>query len=98
MIFDMRTIRDLQDAMRRIYLDRDKRRGVWDTYLHLLEENLELGKAISSGSIKDITDEAADIAAWLASICNLLDVDLEEALRSKYGYGCPKCGSTPCKC
>lgn len=94
----MKTIRKLQDAMCAIYLDRDRRRGVWGTYLHFLEESVELGKAISSGSNEDIADEAADIAAWLASICNLLGIDLEDALRSKYGDGCPKCGSTPCRC
>ena len=98
MIYEMKSIRSLQDAMRTIYLDRDRKRGVWDTYLHLLEESVELGRAISSGSSEDIADEAADIAAWLASICNLLDIDLEDALRSKYGCGCPRCKSTPCKC
>lgn len=94
----MKTIKELQDAMCVIYLDKDRRRGVWGTYLHFLEESVELGKAISSGSKEDIADEAADIAAWLASICNLLGIDLEDALRSKYGDGCPKCRSTPCRC
>lgn len=84
--------------MRMIYLDKDKSRGVWATYLHLLEEGIELGRAISSESRSEVASEVADVAAWLASICNLLDIDLEDALRSKYGYGCPKCRSTPCRC
>ncbi|MBS7642474.1 nucleotide pyrophosphohydrolase [Candidatus Bathyarchaeota archaeon] len=94
----MKTTRNLQEAMRMIYFDKDKGRGIWATYLHLLEESIELGRAISSGSKSEIASEAADVAAWLASICNLLDIDLEDALRSKYGCGCPKCRSTPCRC
>ena len=36
--------------------------------------------------------------AWLATLANVRGVDLEAAVRAKYGEGCPGCGSTPCAC
>ncbi len=35
--------------------------------------------------------------AWLASLANLMDVDLERAV-ARYADGCPKCGASPCTC
>jgi len=40
-----------------------------------------------------------DVAAWLASLANLLDVDLDEAIAAKYPRGgCRRCGAKPCAC
>ncbi len=35
--------------------------------------------------------------SWLASLANLLGVDLEQAV-GKYKKGCPRCGKIPCQC
>ena len=42
--------------------------------------------------------EFADVLAWLATLANIAGVDLEAAVRAKYGGGCPGCGKTPCAC
>lgn len=98
MVFELESLRSLQEAMRRIYLEKDSRRGLWGNYIRLLEEVAELGRAIYSGSRETVAEEVADVAAWLASLCNLLDVDLAGALKAKYGRGCPRCRSIPCEC
>ena len=36
--------------------------------------------------------------AWLATLANIAGVDLEAAVRAKYGGGCPGCRQTPCVC
>ena len=42
--------------------------------------------------------EFADVLAWLATLANIAGVDLEEAVRAKYGAGCPECHRMPCVC
>ena len=42
--------------------------------------------------------EFADVLAWLATLANIAGVDLDEAVRRKYGAGCPECRRTPCAC
>jgi NTP pyrophosphatase (non-canonical NTP hydrolase) len=87
----------LQGLMRDLYQDRDVARGVDATFRWLTEEVGELARAIRKGDRADLTHEVGDVLAWLASIANLIDVDLEEAA-GRYTGGCPKCGSTPCSC
>ena len=91
-------IREFQQMMRRIYFHRDSKRGVEKTYMWLMEEVKELGEAIKTGDSKQIRDEVADVMAWLASLANLLDVDVEDAALSKYPNRCPKCGMERCVC
>ena len=40
----------------------------------------------------------ADVLAWLATIANVVDVDIEAALAAKYGAGWPGCGQRACTC
>jgi len=47
---------------------------------------------------KALENEFADVIAWLASLANVTNVDLEKATLSKYDDKCPKCGHSPCKC
>jgi NTP pyrophosphatase (non-canonical NTP hydrolase) len=80
-----------------LYEERDVARGVDATFRWLTEEVGELARAIRNGDRENLTHEVGDVLAWLASIANLVDVQLEEAA-SRYADGCPKCGSTPCRC
>jgi len=54
--------------------------------------------------LKKGTDEAAtekefaDVIAWLASLANIMGIDLEKASINKYNYKCPKCQKSPCQC
>lgn len=84
--------------MHRLYFLRDKRRGVQATYEWLKEEVEELCQAIQNQDRESVGEEIADVIAWLASLANILKLDLEEAVLNKYDNCCPKCGSLPCKC
>jgi NTP pyrophosphatase (non-canonical NTP hydrolase) len=91
--------KEAQDMIRRIYLERDRARGLERTLLRTFEELGELSDAIlRSKSKKELSDEVADVFAWVCSIANLLDIDLSEALYNKYSGVCSKCGRTPCEC
>ena len=90
-------LRDFQDTMRQIYLERDERRGVDATFRWLTEELGELARAIRTSERTNLELEFADVLAWLTSLANLLEVDLGDAA-TRYQDGCPKCGATPCVC
>lgn len=94
----MSSIRNLQDLMKVIYFERDRERGIFTTYTWLVSEVGELARALIRDSRPLIAEEAADVLAWLLSLCNLLDIDLETAAYRKYGRGCPRCKSIPCIC
>jgi len=84
--------------MGHIYFHRDSGRGVEGTYRWLREEVDELGEAMQNADRKALEDEFADVIAWLASLANVLKIDLEKAALRKYDNHCPKCGSSPCTC
>lgn len=91
-------LRELQDLMKRMYLPRDVERGVAGTFMWLIEEIGELATALRSGDRQNAGEEFADVLAWLATIANVMNIDLAEAVRTKYGDGCPGCGTIPCTC
>jgi len=91
-------IREFQDLMRRLYFLRDSRRGVKGTYDRLVDEVEELGQALEEKEKEALQGELADVIAWLASLANITDVDLESAALEKYDSRCPKCKHSPCQC
>lgn len=94
----MVSIREFQNMMRRIYFVRDSERGVQGTYRWLREELDELGEALNTAEKTALQEEFADVMAWLASLANVLEIDLEQAALEKYNNRCPKCRATPCEC
>lgn len=91
-------IREFQEMMRRLYIHRDSRRGTAGTYDWLVDELEELGDALKQRDKKALENEFADVIAWLASLANVADVDLEKAALGKYDSVCPKCKHAPCEC
>lgn len=91
-------IREFQQWIGETYLARDARRGADKTFLWLLEEVGELIRAYRRGEKENIGPEMADVIAWLASMANLMGVDLEAELLKKYPRVCPLCSSVPCAC
>lgn len=83
--------------MRRLYLERDRSRGTDATFRWLTEEVGELARALRHRDPPQLEHEFSDVLAWLASLANLLEVDLERSA-ARYRDGCPKCGQTPCAC
>jgi NTP pyrophosphatase (non-canonical NTP hydrolase) len=84
--------------MYRLYFHKDSKRGALGTYNWLLDEVKELGEALKVNDKKALEDEFADVIAWLASLANVVDVDLEKAALNKYADKCPKCKCSPCQC
>ena len=91
-------IHDFQEMMRRIYFHRDSKRGAKGTYDWLVDEVKELGEALKIADKEALEDEFADVIAWLASLANISDIDLEKAAINKYDNECPKCEHAPCQC
>lgn len=79
------TLECLVEAMRRSYLERDRGRGLYETFAWLVEEVGELSEALRSGDPERVREEVADVIAWTISIANLVGVDAVEAVRWKYG-------------
>ncbi len=75
-------IKEAQKIIERFYGDRDRERGIWQNLVWLGEEVGELYKAVREN--EGIEEEIADVFAWLLSVANVLDVDVEEAFRKKY--------------
>ncbi|MEM8678898.1 MAG: MazG nucleotide pyrophosphohydrolase domain-containing protein [Planctomycetota bacterium] len=90
--------RDFQRLMREMYFEKDAARGVDGTFMWLMEEVGELAAALREGSRQDQLEEFADVLAWLTTIANVADIDLAEAVQSKYGKGCPGCEQFVCTC
>ncbi len=88
---------ELQALMRDTYGSRDAARGPDATFRWLTEEVGELARAIRTGDRDNLIHEFGDVLAWLASLANIMDVDLEEAM-ARYADGCPRCGGRPCVC
>ena len=90
-------LKSYQKLIAKIYLKKDRRRGLDKTFNWLVEEIGELAQAIRKGKNEKIREEFADCLAWLLSVATILGVDAESAMK-KYGRGCPKCLKTPCVC
>jgi NTP pyrophosphatase (non-canonical NTP hydrolase) len=92
------SLAQLQKLIRDTYGAKDRRRGVEGTFMWFMEEVGELAAVLRSGTPEERAAEFADVLAWLATLANNLDIDLEAAVAAKYGGGCPGCGQVPCTC
>ncbi len=90
-------IKEFQDLIRQIYFTRDVQRGPDKTFLWFLEEVGEFTRAYRRKQ-DNVGKEMADVMAWLVSMANLLEIDLETELLKKYPRVCPLCSSIPCTC
>jgi len=91
-------ISEFQQMMKKVYFQKDFDRGVKANFDWLVDEVQELGEAIEGTNLKEIEKEFADVLAWLASLANLLGINLESAALDKYPNKCPKCQQSPCNC
>lgn len=84
------TIRDFQQLIRDRYYATDSARGTPGTFMWFMEEVGELatalqnnapGKSPSPEERANLSEEFADVIAWLCTLANINGVDLEQALR-----------------
>jgi NTP pyrophosphatase (non-canonical NTP hydrolase) len=83
MVLEMR-IRDAQELIKDRFLERDSARGLFATFTWFSEEVGELAEALLKMDHELIEEEVADVLAWLLSIANLVNIDVEEAFMRKY--------------
>ncbi len=87
------TIAQFQQHIRDRYYATDHARGTPATFLWLVEEVGELATALNEAHAQgkpdrdNIEEEFADVFAWLCTLANINDVDMEAALRKKYLQG-----------
>lgn len=92
------TIEAFQQLIERMYSDKDRARGTPRTFMWLSEEMGELAAALAEGTRQEKEEEFADVLAWLATLANIEGIDLSQAIRKKYGDGCPGCSELVCTC
>jgi NTP pyrophosphatase (non-canonical NTP hydrolase) len=72
-------IRQFQALIAEKYEKRDRQRGIPATFMWFIEEIGELATALSSQDKSNRQEEFADVFAWLCTLANISDVDLEKA-------------------
>ncbi len=80
-------IAEFQALIARRYQQRDQERGVPRTFMWFVEEVGELSTALATqNDRRNMEEEFADVFAWLCTLANITDVDLEKAIE-KYASG-----------
>ena len=73
-------ISEFQDFIRRQYHARDSQRGTAGTFMWFIEEVGELSSALAGDNHENKEEEFADVLAWLCTLANINDIDLEKAI------------------
>jgi len=73
-------LRAFQQFINEKYGKRDRERGIPATFMWFIEEVGELATALAGDDHKNKEEEFADVLAWLCTLANISDVDLEKAL------------------
>lgn len=92
------TLRGFQDLIKSMFGAKDASRGADGTFMWFMEEVGELAGALREGPKDDLALEFADVLAWLLTLANIAEIDLDDAVRRKYGSGCPRCHRPVCTC
>ena len=72
-------ISEFQQLIEKRYKERDLERGTAATFMWFIEEVGELATALASDDNENKSEEFADVLAWLCTLANINDVDLEKA-------------------
>jgi len=79
------TISAFQQFMAEKYAQVDRARGTPKTFLWFMEEIGELATALNEGTDRaNLEEEFADVFAWLCTLATINDVDLTQAVNTKY--------------
>jgi NTP pyrophosphatase (non-canonical NTP hydrolase) len=86
------TIAEFQQFIRDRYYPTDSARGAPATFLWFVEEVGELAEALGrhargDGDAQALSEEFADVLAWLTTLANITGIDLTEAVHDKYVAG-----------
>ena len=79
-------IKEFQQIINEKYGHRDRQRGTPATFLWFIEEVGELATALAGDDRANQQEEFGDVFAWLCTLANINDIDLEQAVQ-KYLNG-----------
>ena len=79
-------IAEFQRLIAEKYEKRDRQRGIPATFMWFVEEVGELATALAEKDRENRQEEFADVFAWLCTLANISNVDLEKACE-KYTSG-----------
>jgi NTP pyrophosphatase (non-canonical NTP hydrolase) len=80
-------IKEFQGIISEKYEKRDRQRGIPATFMWFVEEVGELATALAGNDKENKQEEFADVFAWLCTLANISDVDLEKACSKYTGKG-----------
>jgi NTP pyrophosphatase (non-canonical NTP hydrolase) len=72
-------ISEFQQLISKKYQQRDQERGIPATFMWFVEEVGELATSLAASDEKNRAEEFADVFAWLCTLANISNVDLEQA-------------------
>ena len=81
------TIAEFQKFISDKYEKVDRERGSAKTFLWFIEEVGELATALNGTDRANLSEEFADVFAWLCTLANINDIDLSQAVAGKYLQG-----------
>jgi len=79
-------ISQFQQLIAKNYGKRDRERGIPATFMWFIEEVGELATTLAAKDEKNKAEEFADVFAWLCTLANISNVNLEKACE-KYTAG-----------
>ncbi len=78
-------ISQFQQLISQKYQKRDQERGIPTTFMWFIEEVGELATALAANDKQNNEEEFADVFAWLCTLANISNVDLEKACKKYTG-------------
>ena len=72
-------ISEFQQLISERYEERDQARGIPGTFMWFIEEVGELATALAANDKENKQEEFADVFAWLCTLANVSEVNLEQA-------------------
>ncbi len=78
-------ISQFQQIISKKYQKRDQKRGIPATFMWFIEEVGELATALAANDQQNYEEEFADVFAWLCTLANISNVDLEKACKKYTG-------------
>ena len=72
-------IKEFQQLIAEKYGKRDRQRGTPATFMWFIEEVGELATALAGDDQANKEEEFADVFAWLCTLANISDVDIDKA-------------------
>jgi len=79
------TIREFQQLISKKYEQRDRERGNPATFMSFIEDGGELATALGGNAQENKIEEFGDVLAWLCTLANINNIDLEQAVQKYAG-------------